>query len=53
MSYQNILVETKGRVGVIRLNRPQALNALNRALIAELSQAIDAFDADDAISAQC
>ncbi len=51
MSYQNILVETKGRVGVIRLNRPQALNALNRALIAELSQAIDAFDADDAIGA--
>ena len=49
MSYQNILVETKGRVGVIRLNRPQALNALNRALIAELSQAIEAFDADDAI----
>ena len=36
MSYQNIIVETKGRVGIIRLNRPQALNALNRALIAEL-----------------
>ena len=53
MSYQNILVETKGRVGVIRLNRPQALNALNRALITELGQAIDAFDADDAISAAC
>ncbi len=30
MSYQNIVVETKGRVGVIRLNRPQALNALNK-----------------------
>ena len=29
MSYQNIIVETKGRVGIIRLNRPQALNALN------------------------
>ena len=49
MSYQNIIVETKGRVGIIRLNRPQALNALNRALIAELSQAIDAYEADDAI----
>ncbi|MBX6327006.1 MAG: enoyl-CoA hydratase [Pseudolabrys sp.] len=49
MSYQNILVETKGRVGIIRLNRPQALNALNRALKAELVQAIDAFEADDAI----
>jgi enoyl-CoA hydratase len=46
MSYANIIVETKGRVGVIRLNRPQALNALNQALIAELIQAIDAFDAD-------
>ena len=51
MSYQNIIVETKGRVGVIKLNRPQALNALNRALVTELSQAIDAFDADDAIGA--
>jgi len=49
MSFQNILVETKGRVGIIRLNRPQALNALNRALIGELTQAIDAFEADDAI----
>ena len=47
--YQNIIVETKGRVGIIRLNRPQALNALNRALIAELIQAIDAFEADDGI----
>ena len=49
MSYQNIIVDTQGRVGIIRLNRPQALNALNRALIAELIQAIDAFEADDAI----
>jgi enoyl-CoA hydratase len=49
MSYQNIVVETKGRVGVIRLNRPQALNALNRALVAELGQAIDAFEANDKI----
>src|SRR5438270_6781790 len=46
MSYENILVETRGRVGVIRLNRPQALNALNSALNAELAQAIAAFDAD-------
>ena len=49
MSYQNIIVETKGRVGIIRLNRPNALNALSRALIGELSQAIAAFEADDAI----
>jgi enoyl-CoA hydratase len=45
MSYQNIIVDTKGRVGIIRLNRPQALNALNRALVAELIQAIDGFEA--------
>ena len=49
MSYENIVVETKGRVGIIRLNRPQALNALNKALIADLTQAIDAYDRDDAI----
>jgi len=49
MSYENILVETRGRVGLIRLNRPQALNALNRALLRELGEAVDAFDADDKI----
>src|SRR5262250_1223494 len=49
MTYQNIFVETQGRVGVIRLNRPQALNALNKALIAELTQAIETFDADEKI----
>ena len=46
MSYQNIIVETKGRVGTIRLNRPQALNALNAGLRTEVTQAIEAFDAD-------
>ena len=49
MAFENIIVETKGRVGVIRMNRPQALNALNRALIAERIQAIDVYEADDAI----
>jgi enoyl-CoA hydratase len=49
MSYQNIVVETQGRVGIIRLNRPQALNALNRTLIVELGQAVDAHDANDAV----
>lgn len=49
MSYQNILTETKGRVGIIRLNRPQALNALNRALVSELNEAIAAFETDDTI----
>src|SRR6266581_2626838 len=49
MRYENILVETRGRVGIIRLNRPQALNALNSALNAELGRAIAAFDADAGI----
>jgi len=49
MAYENILIETKGRVGVIRLNRPQALNALSTKLKAELSDAIDTFEANDAI----
>src|SRR5712675_254191 len=49
MNYENILIETRGRVGIIRLNRPQALNALNTALNAELAAAIAAFDADDGI----
>jgi enoyl-CoA hydratase len=50
MSYQNIIVETKGKVGVIRLNRPQALNALNAALMEELGAAVAAFEADSNIS---
>ncbi len=49
MTYENILVETDAGVGIIRLNRPKALNALNNELIAELSAALDAFEADDAI----
>src|SRR5262245_40804468 len=50
MSYQNIIVETKGKVGVIRLNRPQALNALNAALMQELGTALAAYEADPNIS---
>ena len=49
MTYDTILVETRGRVGVIRLNRPQALNALNSGLNAELASAIAGFDADTGI----
>ena len=51
MTYQNILVETHDGVGLIRLNRPQALNALNAALIGELGQALDEFDRDPKIGA--
>ena len=46
MTYENIIVETHGRVGLIRLNRPAALNALCKALMDELAQAIDGFEAD-------
>ena len=49
MNYQNIIVETNGRVGVIRLNRPQALNALNSPLFQELGHAVDEFETDDGI----
>jgi enoyl-CoA hydratase len=49
MSYQHIIVETRGRVGLARLNRPAALNALNMALIGELAAAIDGFEADQNI----
>ena len=51
MSYETILVETKGAVGLIRLNRPQALNALSAALVRDLGAALDGFEADDAIGA--
>ncbi|AKJ69947.1 enoyl-CoA hydratase [Pandoraea thiooxydans] len=49
MAYENILVETRGRVGLVTLNRPKALNALNDALMDELGAALSAFDADDGI----
>ena len=51
MGYANIIVETRDRVGLIRLNRPQRMNALNDALAAELGQALAAFDADAGIGA--
>jgi enoyl-CoA hydratase len=51
MAFETILVETRGRVGLITLNRPKALNALNNALIGELLAGLDAFEADPAIAA--
>lgn len=51
MSYETILVETRGRVGLITLNRPEALNALNAQLIDELVAASAAFDVDPGIGA--
>ncbi|MBK9018878.1 MAG: enoyl-CoA hydratase [Sulfuritalea sp.] len=49
MSYENIITEVRGKVGLITLNRPKALNALNDKLIDELGAALDAFEADDGI----
>ena len=49
MAFQTILVEPRGRVGLITLNRPEALNALNAALITELNTALDEFEADPGI----
>jgi enoyl-CoA hydratase len=51
MAYENIEVETRGKVGLIRLNRPQALNALSLPLIHELNAALDIFEEDPAIGA--
>jgi len=50
MDYQNIVVETRERVGFIRLNRPKQLNALNDALADELGAALTAFDLDPGVS---
>jgi enoyl-CoA hydratase len=49
--YKNILTSTQGRVGVIQLNRPKALNALCNELFVELNAAMRAFDTDDGIGA--
>ena len=51
MTYENILVETHGKVGLIRLNRPKALNALSRGLITDLNAALRGFEADANIGA--
>ncbi|GGI55367.1 enoyl-CoA hydratase [Oxalicibacterium solurbis] len=49
MQFENILVEIHGKVGLVALNRPEVLNALNDRLMDELGQALLAFDADDDI----
>ena len=51
MAYENILIETRGKVGLITLNRPKAMNALSPDLMRELGQALTGFGADDDIGA--
>lgn len=46
MTYETILTRTEGRVGIIQLNRPKALNALSGELMAELVDAVEAYDTD-------
>ncbi len=48
-TYETIIVEIHGAVGVIKLNRPEALNALNSKLIGEVNKAMDSFEKDKAI----
>jgi enoyl-CoA hydratase len=51
MAYETIIVDQRGRVGLITLNRPKALNALNATLVRELNEALDAFEANAQIGA--
>ena len=51
MAFETVLFEKKGRVALITLNRPQALNAISAQLIAELNQVLDQCEADDGIAA--
>src|SRR5947199_7324096 len=49
MSYEHILVEIEDGVGIITLNRPEKLNAMNRRLVSEMQEAVGRLDADDAV----
>ena len=49
MAHETILVDTEDGVGIVTLNRPDVLNAMNRALSRELHDAVKAFEADDSI----
>ena len=50
MTYQTILTEIRDKVGLITLNRPEALNALNSQITGEIAQAVDAMEADDGVA---
>lgn len=51
MTYTTVLTETRGRVGIVQLNRPQAMNAFNITMLTELFDALEAFDKDENIGA--
>ena len=51
MAYNNIIAEKRGCVGLITLNRPKAMNALNPELMSELARALDEFEVDDGVGA--
>ena len=51
MTHQHIIAETRGRVGLITLNRPKALNALSSEMMREIGEALAAFEHDDAVGA--
>ncbi|MCA1899296.1 MAG: enoyl-CoA hydratase/isomerase family protein [Chloroflexi bacterium] len=51
MTYSTVLTEIRGRVGVVTLNRPQAMNAFNNLMLGELFDALEAFDRDDNVGA--
>lgn len=51
MSYQNLLIETKGSLTIVKINRPDKLNALNAELINELEAAFNSLKSDDAVRA--
>lgn len=51
MTYETLIVDRRGAAGLITFNRPEALNALNTALMRELGQALAAFEADEAVGA--
>jgi enoyl-CoA hydratase len=51
MTYTTVLTEIRGHVGIVTLNRPQAMNAFNSTMLTELFDALEAFDNDEAIGA--
>ena len=50
-TYKNLLVETQGKVSILRVNRPEKLNAINRETLAEIADAVRAFVADESLGA--